>query len=273
MKEVVFLPRLTYFILATAVYLPSALCCSDSTTYFFQNIQNGVVVLRQCGWLTARADIADFRTAKFCPITSNGSVVQDECPLSCGLCPTQEPSSTTFPSSVPSPLSSIVPSASPSATPSTSPSYLPSSLPSAQPTIPASSEPTSSPSDGALVCQDSDVYTFENISNGKVVQRYCSWLTARADIADFRIAKFCPQSSNGSVVQDECPLSCDTCPTKEPSSALSSTLSPSSMPSISPSVTPSTSPSYLPSSPPSAQPTSSPSDGALVCQDSDVYTF
>ena len=128
---------------------------------------------RECSWLTALPSKTEFRTTKFCPQTSYGSLVSDECPRACGLCP---PRSTKSPSN--------------------------------SPTKPK--EPTIAPT--SYVCKDSSTFKFYTFKDDRKYTRRCEWLTAKPSDQALRIAKFCPQSEDGVFVRDECPISCGICP-------------------------------------------------------------
>ena len=70
-------------------------------------------------------------------------------------------------------------------------------------------------------CADSTTYKFVSTNGaGKTKNRRCQWLTAKPSKEAARINKFCKQTHNGSVVKDECQLTCDNCaiiPTPYPS--------------------------------------------------------
>jgi hypothetical protein len=78
-------------LLIALVSLPSALSCADSTTFTFDTVKDGFTRQRKCTWLTYVPSKAPFRIDKFCKQESGGSYVDEECPASCGLCPTPAP--------------------------------------------------------------------------------------------------------------------------------------------------------------------------------------
>ncbi len=214
--------------------------CEDSEDFRIETFSNNKLVKRRCDWLTAKPSDADYRVWKFCEKIVDGTVVKDACLLSCGNCPTMSPST--------SGLSTVT------------------NAPVASPSVVAS-----------LSCEDSTTFEFYTKINGVQIPRTCDWLTKKASESIFRIAKFCPNiGAYNTTVQDACPLSCDNCPTHEPSDSPSVHFSPtpsfeptvfsSPVPSASPTLVPlpTSSPSRPPSPFPSPFPSARPSPGPVI---------
>ncbi len=208
--------------------------CEDSTTYEFITYINGQAEYRKCDWISKKP----FRADKFCGHTYFGSMVKDECIHSCDNCPSSQPS--TGPSDQPT--------ITPTISPTSGPSHDPSSLPSITPSVPPTVRP----------CLDSRTYRFETLSNGKVILRPCHWLTSRESLEAHRLAKFCTKFSNGSMVKDQCILSCSNCPTYSPSPSSMPSVRFSTAPSAHPTVQSSTKPSEIPTIEPTFEPTFEP---------------
>ena len=58
----------------------------------------------------------------------------------------------------------------------------------------------------SLACTDNSAYVFAPLKT-------CAWIIVNASKATERQAKWCSQTINGSVVMEECPVACDSCPT------------------------------------------------------------
>ena len=216
-------------LLVLATLLPTSLStCVDSTTAIFVTNNGNRYVNRYCIWLKQKASKVSLRTNKFCEaITTSGSLVKNECQLSCSNC------------------GGVTTSA---------PTKQPSRQPSGQPSITgATASPVSSS------CVDSTTFKFV-ASNQK--RRKCEFILANPSsvIDNRRISKFCNQAD----VKSACANSCNNCPTPSPSYTPSQqpSLSPSKEPSAAPLPTdlPSRPPSPFPSPFPTIRPSNNPSN-------------
>ncbi len=227
--------------------LTEVVTCKDSLTFTFEGDLD-------CTWLTRHGDPTRNarRIKNWCPLETKGVIIQDMCPLSCGVCSDEAPSTgpnTFSPTALPSfAPSESPPSNTPSTVPSVSPSYIPSSTPSIAPSSNVLTE--------VVTCKDSLIFTFEGDLD-------CAWLTRHGDPTRNarRIKNWCPLETKGVIIRDMCPLSCGVC-----------TVSLSSMPnetqsagpdtfglSVLPTIAPSDTPSILLSVPPSDSPSNTPS--------------
>jgi len=113
-------------------------------------------------------------------------------------------------------------------------------------------------------CEDNSHYTFE-VSEVDNKQVKCDWLTPQT--AD----KYCGKSSwsNGKMVRDGCPRSCDYCEGPPNMPSVVPTVSPSSTPTASPSVMPTGNPMGAPSATPSSTPFGD--NGNIHCHNLDTY--
>lgn len=98
-----------------------------------------------------------------------------------------------------------------------------------------------------LSCEDSSTFTFGSYPyNADRTTRTCAWLEENENNTEARKALFCTSEYDGKIVQDECPVACNTC---APSSSPSTSISPSIVPTQSPSEYPSSIPTLSPTVP------------------------
>ena len=256
--------QLRILILLALYGLSSTLACEDSPSYKFKTFNDGRLIKRRCSWLTERASKADFRTDKFCLMTSYGSTVADECRLSCDNCPTKQPT--------PTPVAC-----------NDSSTYIFYSQKYGYPKVRRCEWLTSkenkeaarvgkfcsqkhngslvkdkcpescnvctgerpAPTPAPFICNDSSTYTFNSYNNGVPKKRYCSFLTSNPKDAWYRVEKFCSQKHNGSLVKDKCSASCDSCTNGHPK----------------------------PKPTPAPTPKPTPAPAPLACNDSSTYQF
>ena len=239
--------------------------CQDSVTHTFGSFDwKGSTVTRDCAWLTknSKLEIYQRRIANWCPTRYDGVLVQNKCPITCGLCD--------------------IPSSAPSESPSTQLTISPSSaLTHTVSEAPSEAFVHNPPKE----CENSVTYTFGTLPwEGSVITRDCTWLTSGEQS---EIENWCPTVYDGVLVQVMCPLSCGLCdvPSSAPSESPSTqpTISPSSASSSAPSespltqttISPSSAPINAPFESPSAQLTNSPSSTPTLfsCEDSATFSF
>jgi len=252
--------------------LSCGVCCRDDPTYTFITAYKQI---KDCAWIAKNP----WRPLSYCDAYSSGRMVRNACPATCNLC-----KSYIF----------LAPSTSPSLTPFPTPS----SEPSDSPTIACVNDDSykidndpiktckwvrnkefrrtrhcrredvhiNCPLSCGVCCRDDPTYTF--ITAYKQTKD-CAWIAKNP----WRANSYCDAYSNGRMVRNACPLTCNLCKSYI---FLAPSTSPSSVPSDSPTITPSTVPSMKPSTSnnPSTTPTSVQSyNPTFTCINEESYKF